>query len=96
MPKASQAIDRNPEKPPRGAGGAGGPTEFTRVERLVARLANIDVNPDESGDRPRRDSSIPRDPEKPAPEESGAWNKHGFRSVDRVVNWIITGDPDIP
>ena len=24
------------------------------------------------------------------------WNKPGFRVVDRIVNWIVTGDPDMP
>jgi hypothetical protein len=96
MSRASGKIDRDPEKPPRGAGGAGASDEFTIPERLVARVANIDLDTAESNDRPGRDSSVPRDPEKPAPEESGAWNKRGSRTVDRLVNWIVTGDPDMP
>ena len=96
MTRASRKIDRDPEKPPRGAGGAGLPNGFTVIERLVARVANIDLDSTESNDRSRRSSSLPRDPEKPAPEESGAWNKRGFRTVDRIVNWIVTGDPDMP
>lgn len=96
MPRASRNIDRDPKKPPRGAGGAGAPDGFTVIERLVARIVNVDLDSTESNDRPGRESSVPRDPDKPAPEESGAWNKRGFRSVDRVVNWLITGDPDMP
>jgi hypothetical protein len=96
MPRASQETDRDPEKPPRRASGAGPPDGFTLIERLVARVVNIDVDSAESTDQPGRDSSVPRDPDKPAPEESGAWNKRGFRSVDRIVNWIVTGDPDMP
>ena len=96
MSRDDRTINRDPEKPPRGSGGAGSPTELTLVERLVARIAHIDVHSAERADRPRRESTIPQEPEKPAPEESGAWNKRGFRSVDRVVNWIVTGDPDMP
>ena len=96
MPRASREIDRDPEKPPRRASGAGPPDGFTLIERLVARVVNIDVDSAESNDQPESNSSVPRDPDKPAPEESGAWNKRGFRSVDRVVNWIVTGDPDMP
>jgi hypothetical protein len=96
MSRASRNIDRDPEKPPRGAGGAGPPDGFTLIERLVARVVNIDLQSAESNDQPGRDSSVPRDPEKPAPEESGAWNKRGSRTVDRIVNWIVTGDPNMP
>jgi hypothetical protein len=96
MSRSRRNIDRDPEKPPRGAGGAGAPDGFTIIERLVARVANIDLDTAESNDRPGRDSSVPQDPEKPAPEESGVWNKRGSRTVDRVVNWIVTGDPDMP
>jgi hypothetical protein len=96
MSRASGKIDRDPEKPPRGAGGAGAPNGFTVIERLVARVANIDLGSAESSDRSRRNSPVPRDPEKPAPNESGVWNKRGSRTVDRIVNWIVTGDPDMP
>jgi hypothetical protein len=96
MSRVRRKIDRDPEKPPRGAGGARPSTGFTVPERFVARVANIDLDSAESNDRSRRGSSVPRDPEKPAPEESGAWNKRGFRTVDRIVNWIVTGDPDMP
>ena len=96
MPRASREIDRDPEKPPRKASGAGAPDEFTLIERFVARAVNIDVGSGESNDQPGGDSSVPRDPDKPAPEESGAWNKRGSKTVDRIVNWIVTGDPDMP
>ncbi|MGN8216405.1 hypothetical protein [Halococcus salifodinae] len=96
MARGSRKIDRDPEKLPQGASGAGTPNGFTIPERLVARVANIDLGSVESGAHSRRDSSVPRDPEKPAPDESGVWNKRGFRIVDRIVNWIITGDPDMP
>jgi hypothetical protein len=96
MPRASREIDRDPEKPPRRASGAGPPDGFTLIERLVARVANVDVRSSESTDQPGCDSSVPRDPDKPAPEESGAWNKRGSKTVDRIVNWIVTGDPDMP
>ena len=96
MSRDSRNIDRDPEKPPRGAGGVGSPSGFTFTERLVARAVNIDVGSGESNDQPGSDSSVPRDPEKPAPEESGAWNKRGSKTVDRIVNWIVTGDPDMP
>ncbi len=96
MSRASRKIDRDPEKPPRGASGTGAPDGFTIPERFVARVVNIDLSSTESTDRSRRNSSVPRNPEKPAPDESGAWNKRGFRTVDRIVNWIVTGDPDMP
>jgi hypothetical protein len=96
MSRTSRKIDRDPEKPPQATSGAGAPNGFTIPERLVARVANIDLDSVESGARSRGDSSVPRDPEKPAPDESGVWNKRGFRTVDRIVNWIITGDPDMP
>jgi len=96
MSRASGKIDREPEKPPRGASSAGAPDEFTIPERLVARVVNVDLSSAESNDRSRDDSSVPRDPEKPASNESGVWNKRGFRTIDRIVNWIVTGDPDMP
>jgi hypothetical protein len=96
MSRASRKIDRKPEKPPRGEGGAGASDGLTVIERLVARVANIDLGSAESTDRSSRNSSVPRNPEKPTSDESGVWNKRGFRTVDRIVNWIITGDPDMP
>jgi hypothetical protein len=57
---------------------------------------NIDLGSVESTDRSRHGSSVPHDPDKPAPDESGVWSKRDFEDFDRIVNWIITGDLDMP
>lgn len=96
MARGGRTIDRDPEKPPRGESGTGDEPGSVWLDHFLTRLVPGKSGSCEDQDGSTPDGAIDRDPEKPRPEESGVWSKRGFRSVDRLVNWLVTGDPDIP
>ena len=89
MARGGRAIDRDPEKPPRGERGTGDEPGSVWLDRFLTRLVLGESTMNEDNDGSTPEGAIDRDPEKPPPEESGVWNKRGSRTVDRIVEFVV-------